>query len=358
MPRHPLSCSELDLSSARLNQSQGDEPARRPADGRPKRSGCLFSLTSVRDARIPRSIRQVSTADATSSTLADMSFLIDDMRSLGTVVATFELLARGHTQMALRTAASTGIITRVRKGWYSLPMLSSEEQAAARVGGRLACVSAAEALGLWVPRHRPVLHVAVGAHACQLRDRRDFRKRLAEQTAGDVEVHWTDSERSQSRTIVDVADALEQICCCEDLEFAFVVCESALNQGRIGARDLARLLARLPNPVVNALRACSRKSESGTESMFAYRMRAANIAFAQQVWIGPDRVDFVIGERLVIEIDSLEFHDPTVDCLRDCRLSIRGYRVLRFMYSQIVDAWPSVLASLLAALSRGDHLAA
>jgi very-short-patch-repair endonuclease len=287
-----------------------------------------------------------------------MNSLIRDMSALGTVVATHELLARGHTQMALRTAAGHGAITRVRKGWYSLPALSPDEQAAARVGGRLACISAAVSLGLWVPRHKPVLHVSVSANACQLRDRRDFRQRLADQIARDVEVHWTDVQQSGSRTVVGAIEALAQICACADAEFAYVVCESALYQERVSRTDFLLLLTRLPSRLGHVLRTCASKSESGTESMFAFRMRESGIAFRQQVWIGPDRVDFVIGERLVVEIDSLEFHDPTVDCLRDCRLSIGGYRVLRFMYSQIVDAWPSVLASVLAAMSRGDHLAA
>jgi very-short-patch-repair endonuclease len=37
---------------------------------------------------------------------------------------------------------------------------------------------------------------------------------------------------------------------------------------------------------------------------------------------------------------------------------MRGYRVLRFHYDQVVNHWNEVLGSVLAALSRGDHLAA
>jgi very-short-patch-repair endonuclease len=218
-------------------------------------------------------------------------------------------------------------------------------------------VSAAVSLKLWVPNHRSILHVAVAANACQLRDRQDYRKRLSFQAGTQVEVHWTGPARSASRTVVGTLDALKQICRCESVEFAFVVCESARYQSRLSEVDFQRFIAELPDSLARDLRHCGTQSESGTESMFAFRMRHARIGFMQQIWIGPDRVDFVIGERLVVEIDSVEFHDPTLDDQRDCRLSIRGYRVLRFMYSQIVSEWPSVLASILAAISRGDHLA-
>lgn len=91
--------------------------------------------------------------------------------------------------------------------------------------------------------------------------------------------------------------------------------------------------------------------------MFKFRSGAFGVRVRQQVQIGPDRVDFVLGERLVVEIDSVAHHDPTEDTKRDARLSVRGYRVLRFMYSQIVNDWEGVVAAIMAAISRGDHLA-
>jgi very-short-patch-repair endonuclease len=87
-------------------------------------------------------------------------------------------------------------------------------------------------------------------------------------------------------------------------------------------------------------------------------MRRIGVRFRQQVRIGRDRVDFLIGDRLVVEIDSTGYHDPVADAKRDARLSMRGYRVLRFHYDQVVNHWNEVLGSVLAALSRGDHLAA
>jgi very-short-patch-repair endonuclease len=106
------------------------------------------------------------------------------------------------------------------------------------------------------------------------------------------------------------------------------------------------------------LEAAGRLSESGTESMVSFRMRRLGIRFRQQVQIGRDRVDFLIGDRLVVEIDSTGYHESVADTRRDARLSMLGYRVLRFHYDQVINHWDEVLGSVVAALSRGDHLAA
>jgi very-short-patch-repair endonuclease len=58
-------------------------------------------------------------------------------------------------------------------------------------------------------------------------------------------------------------------------------------------------------------------------------------------------------------LDSVAHHsDPMVDRRRDATLSILGFRVLRFMYHQVVNARPEVERAVLAAMARGDHLAA
>lgn len=70
-------------------------------------------------------------------------------------------------------------------------------------------------------------------------------------------------------------------------------------------------------------------------------------------------MDFVVGARLVIEIDGAEFHTSRDafenDRTRDAALSIRGYRALRFSYTQVADRWAEVHAAIVAAVLRGDH---
>lgn len=75
---------------------------------------------------------------------------------------------------------------------------------------------------------------------------------------------------------------------------------------------------------------------------------------------GIGRVDFVVGDRLIIEVDSRAHHERTPDYERDRRrdaaASTHGYRVLRFTYRQVFDDWRSVEEAIMAAYLRGDHL--
>ena len=88
-------------------------------------------------------------------------------------------------------------------------------------------------------------------------------------------------------------------------------------------------------------------------------MARRGVLVQQQVPIeGVGRVDCLIGERLGIELDSMEHHgDPAEDRHRDALLSAMGYRVLRFLYEQVFFSWPEVEAAVFAAIDRGDHLA-
>ena len=101
--------------------------------------------------------------------------------------------------------------------------------------------------------------------------------------------------------------------------------------------------------------------ESGTESIFWFRVRPLGLTITRQARIpGVGRVDFRIGPKLIIEVDGAAYHtDPAAferDRHRDAVLSALGYRVLRFSYRQVLFAWPEVEAALVGALLRGDHL--
>jgi very-short-patch-repair endonuclease len=84
------------------------------------------------------------------------------------------------------------------------------------------------------------------------------------------------------------------------------------------------------------------------------------VPFRQQVVVaGVGRVDFALGEHLVLEVDSKQYHaNPYADRKRDASLSIGGRRVLRFMYSQIVYESAEVEAAIVSALQRLDHVRA
>ena len=70
-------------------------------------------------------------------------------------------------------------------------------------------------------------------------------------------------------------------------------------------------------------------------------------------------MDFVIGDRLVLEVDGAEFHTTREafeeDRRRDAALRTAGYRVLRFSYAQVSERWNEVERAITAAIGDGDH---
>ena len=118
--------------------------------------------------------------------------------------------------------------------------------------------------------------------------------------------------------------------------------------------EVARIGVGAPAALVVALSRAGGLSGSVTEAVFAFRSHIFGVRIRQQVEVGPDRVDFVLGDRLIVELDSKEFHDKHRDYARDARLIARGYRVMRFDYRQVMFDWPAVEAALAAAIARGD----
>ncbi len=271
----------------------------------------------------------------------------------GDLIATHELHRLGIGRAGIARMVASGEIVRIRQGWYGNPWLPVPQAQAARVGGQLACGSAAAALGLWSPP-LTTLHVCVDSDDVALRHPTRYTQRLG--TAA-VTVHWTGRDHEGTRTLVSLETCIRQAALCQPAEFTFAVVESGLQRGVLDRATWDRLLADLPRTVRRRLRGAAGRSESGSESVFRYRLAKCGVRARQQVHIpGVGRVDFLIGDRLVVEIDSLAHHsDPAGDRRRDARLSARGYRVLRFMYTQVMDAWPEVEAAVVAAMARGDH---
>lgn len=302
-------------------------------------------------------LRRTRRAAATPASTG-MTPLQATIESRGGLIKTAELHELGLGRAAIVEAVGRSEIQRIRQAWYANPWLPVQQSRAARIGGQLACASAAAVLGLWEPKVER-LHVCVDEHARALRTQTSYRRRLSRDDAGTV-VHWTGRDPAGSRTVVSPLRCIEQIALCESAVTALVVAESALNRRVVTTTEWLQAVEGLPRHVRALLRTASTRSESGSETLFAHGMAKVGVTVRQQVVIpGVGRVDALIGERLVIELDSFAHHsDPTADRHRDALLSARGYRVLRFMYNQVVHSWHEVEAAVLAAMARGDHLVA
>ena len=159
---------------------------------------------------------------------------------------------------------------------------------------------------------------------------------------------------------MSVPRLLRQIWLCRGLEEFFVVLESALHARMLSRADLAWLRATCGEAVRDAVAFARDDSESGLESLFRWRLRGTGIRLRTQVTIvSVGRVDFLIGDRLIVEVDGAGNHDGTShrhrDLIRDANGAAWGYVTLRFDYAMVVHDWDTVLGAVLAHLERGLH---
>lgn len=82
---------------------------------------------------------------------------------------------------------------------------------------------------------------------------------------------------------------------------------------------------------------------------------------APQVKIpGLGRVDFLVGKRLIIEVDSRAFHDTEDsferDRERDLKAAALGYITIRVTYKQVMHGWAAKEKEILKVIRRREHL--
>ena len=119
--------------------------------------------------------------------------------------------------------------------------------------------------------------------------------------------------------------------------------------------DQLRELAAGRSHLAALLTAADPRAESGTESVVRQVLQEAGFAPRSQVVIpGVGRVDFQVGERVLIEVDSKEWHGKPEhrarDYRRDLALIRRGYLVIRVSYQQALFDHAAIIAAVAGAL--------
>jgi very-short-patch-repair endonuclease len=261
-----------------------------------------------------------------------------------------ELRAAGQTRSQVAAGVRTGGLITVRRGVYVSTDACLPAVAAAAHGGALACVSAARHRGLWVLDASDTVHVWLGAHG---------RAYAHDQCA--CVAHWGDAERTDAFGLPSVPGILRQILGCRGVEEFFVVLESALNQGAISRADLEWLRTHTNAGAREAIDFARADAQSGLESLLRWRLRAHGLRVRAQVSIvSVGRVDFLIGDRLIVEVDGKENHASEDhrhrDLRRDANAAAWGYITLRFDYAMVVHDWETVELAILACVDREGHL--
>lgn len=264
----------------------------------------------------------------------------------GGIARTSTLRAAGVTDQALRRARSKGHLVTPRQGWVALPDADPARVGAVERGVILSCVTVAEQRGLWMPEKLP-LHVSAPPHAARI------------DVPSGVVVHWAAPvvPRDPDSVVDSLVNALVLIARCQPWETALVLWESALNKRLVDAEVLRGL--DLPSTARRLLERARPFADSGVETIFVSRLAWLRVPMLPQAWVHDRRVDVLIGERLVIQIDGATHTGAqrTMDIEHDAQLMLRGYHVLRFSYEQIMGRWHEVQAVIMQAIAQGRHRA-
>lgn len=251
----------------------------------------------------------------------------------------------GVSRRDLEAAIHGGEVCRPQRGWVALPSTDADLLFAAKHHVVLSCVTQAKRLRLWVRATPKLLHVAVP---------RNHSKILVK----DLVVHWR--APMIPRTPFQLTDSLENVLChvasCLPHEEALVIWESALNKQLTTHAQLDSLP--LSHAARRTLLACTPFSDSGLESLVHSRLRWLPVSIRQQVFVAGHRVDFLIGARLILQIDGAHHTgvQRTNDTLHDAQLLQMNYTVIRVSYAQVIYKWEEVQELVLQAIARGRHL--
>ena len=258
------------------------------------------------------------------------------------IFSTAELRGMGRSARQISAAVDSGELIRVRLGWFVTTDTDPESIEAVRRGGSVVCVSALRKLAVWTPdRSR---HVRIDPHA------------RVHGSEGEATIHRLPG--TSRHGVDDLESALLTAMNCVSGEEAVAILDSVLHLGLMTRNALRRCLQRS----VPGRRALARtdRSEPGIESLVRVRLRALGLILRTQVSIlGIARVDLLIGDRLIIEVDGDEWHSSPAARERDRRktaaLVALGYVVFRVGYRRVMFDWPGFEAEVLAVIRRRDH---
>jgi very-short-patch-repair endonuclease len=195
-------------------------------------------------------------------------------------------------------------------------------------------------------RHDPRLHVAL--------DHESNRP-----THNSVVRHWARRAHRDGFVESPIAAFTRFAKCGAPLDIV-IAADSLLNLRLLTREEVGTILGRTARGR-RLLGRVDGRAESGTETIVRTRLRAKGVDLRSQVAIaGVGRVDFVVGDRLVVEVDGQEWHDEASqferDRARDALLVARGYLVMRFSYRRVMDAIAEVEREILAVVRARDHL--
>lgn len=273
-------------------------------------------------------------------------------------IADARSLLRLTTRRRVRRALREGLMAQGSRGRYVLPTASDAHAKAAELSAVVSLRSAAAHYG-WELKTQP------GVPELTIRRKRNLP---AEQRKG-VRLLWVDlppddlrqGVTTPLRTVIDCARHLP-------FDEALAIADSALRSGLVTRADFdgAFVQGGGAGSVRRVLEAADGRATNAFESVLRALCLLAGLDVVPQLGldlgtgtIHPDLVD--LARKVALEADSWTFHTGRKAHRRDCArynlLVLRGWRVLRFTWEQVMHDQPYVrwvLAELVRPVERDE----
>ena len=251
--------------------------------------------------------------------------------------ATFAELRAAVSARAIRGALADGAIRRIAKGVYAMPPAADPLAAARAQAGVVSHLSAA------VLHRFSVLDLPTEPHITVPRGQ---HRRLSPVAC---ELHWADDVPADGFVTGKLRTVLD---CARTLPFAagLTVADSALRLHAVDRSQLMVAAAELSGPGCLRARRVAASADGRAESPLESVLRAILIeagidGFEPQVVVRDHgfsaRIDLGhLGLLIALEADSFAHHGTRTALTRDCRrhvnLTIRGWRLLRFSWEDVM----------------------
>lgn len=277
---------------------------------------------------------------------AEQGTVHEAVTATGGVARVATLLDAGFTRHTIDVAVRAGVLLRPRRGWVSVPTADPLLVSAARHGVVLTCITQAARLGLWTLEVPGVAHVGAPSN-------------LGRAASARAHVHWAQPAvpRHPDALVDPIENVLVLSANCLPYEQALAVWESAFHHRAVDPLALSRL--KLPPAARRLLENADIYSDSGLETLVVPRLRWLGLPLRRQIHIAGHRVDLLIAERLVLQIDGGHHvgAQRTQDIAHDAQLRLLGYHVIRVSYTQVVEGWAEVQDMIMRAVAQGLHRA-
>lgn len=249
-----------------------------------------------------------------------------------TVATRQDAIRAGYAPRQLAAAVAQRELVRIRRGWYTVPTVPIEVHESIRAGGLLTCQHAAATYGLWQAPSAEV-HVRLPRNAARL------------QNIPGVLTHWTNEPLGKQRGDRWRATAV-QVCSdvfgCTSVADAHATLNDAIRLGLLDQAECERVLASVSTGLRIQVLAIGFGYDSGAEVLAAHRLARMRIPFEHHVrFAGVGTTDFVLNERIVLEIDGFAFHSTREqfenDRRRDHMLLALGLTVIRIPANWVIN---------------------